>query len=93
LDFGADKNTHPRSVKRMLTRRSPPHPATNRTPRGGTKYSKLAARFGMLKGDERMTVMITIQINSSRPIVLFFLFKRIAVKFVVERLKMIIFVV
>jgi hypothetical protein len=54
----------------MLTRRSPPQPATNRTPSGGTTCLMSAVSFRMLKEDVRMTVMITIQINSSRPIVL-----------------------
>jgi hypothetical protein len=46
----ADKNTHPRSVNRMLTRRSPPQPATNRMPSGGTTCSRSAVSFRMLKG-------------------------------------------
>ncbi len=43
VEFGArgsrrreSRNTYPRMVRQMLTRRSAPQPATRKTPRGGT---------------------------------------------------------
>ena len=62
--------THPRSVKPTLTSRSAPHPATAKTPRGGTTGPRLALPFwqrGSAAGNLQMMVMMTIRIAEAAP--------------------------
>jgi len=43
---GLGERTYPRTVRRMLIRRSTPHPATRKTPMGGTvSHFSLHAAF------------------------------------------------
>jgi len=69
------KGTHPSNVNKMLTTKSRPHPATMKTPSGGTVVLFISLRRGW-EGERENTqksVITTVQINPIRLMIAIYL--------------------